>query len=113
MWDNVGMARNEQGLRKAIEEIPKIRAEFWRDVKDTGDFDNLNMELEKANRVADFLEIGELMARDALMRPESCGGHFREESQTDENEAKRDDENYKTRCRLGIYRCWKWAHQKC
>ncbi|RLA61977.1 MAG: fumarate reductase/succinate dehydrogenase flavoprotein subunit [Epsilonproteobacteria bacterium] len=94
MWDNVGMARNEQGLRKAIEEIPKIREEFWKDVKVTGDFDNLNMELEKANRVADFLEIGELMARDALMRPESCGGHFRDESQTDENEAKRDDENY-------------------
>lgn len=94
MWDNVGMARNETGLKKAIETIRSIRADFWKNVKVTGSNVDVNTELEKAGRVADFLELGELMALDALMRPESCGGHFREESQTEEGEAKRDDENY-------------------
>lgn len=94
MWEYVGMSRSEEGLKKAISEIQSLRKEFWKDVKVTGSADGLNIELEKANRVADFLELGELMARDALARPESCGGHFREESQTEENEAKRDDENY-------------------
>lgn len=94
MWEYVGMARNETGLKKAISEISSLRKEFWKDVKVTGTDVGINIELEKANRVADFLELGELMARDALERKESCGGHFREESQTEENEAKRDDENF-------------------
>ncbi len=94
MWDNVGMARNEEGLKSAIKQIQEIREEFWTNVKVTGEMDNLNPELEKAGRVADFIDIGELMARDALNRNESCGGHFREESATEEGEAKRDDENF-------------------
>jgi succinate dehydrogenase / fumarate reductase flavoprotein subunit len=94
MWEYVGMSRNEEGLKKAISEIQQLRKDFWSDVNVLGTADGLNVELEKANRVADFIELGELMARDALERPESCGGHFREESQTEENEAKRDDENY-------------------
>ncbi len=94
MWDHVGMSRNEAGLKKAIEEIKEIRAEFWRDLMVPGQNESLNTELEKAGRISDFLEMGELMARDALERRESCGGHFREESQTAENEALRDDENY-------------------
>jgi len=94
MWDYVGMARNEEGLKKALSEIPKLREEFWKDVRIPGNTDEYNPELEKAGRVADFLELGELMARDALNRTESCGGHFREESQTEEGEAKRDDENF-------------------
>ncbi len=94
MWDNVGMARNEQGLKKAIAQIQSIRENFWKDVKVTGTNVDVNTELEKAGRVADFLELGELMALDALERTESCGGHFREESQTEEGEAKRDDENF-------------------
>ncbi len=94
MWDKVGMARNEKGLLEAISEIKSIREEFYKDVKVTGTADGVNLELEKAGRVADFLELGELMALDALKRPESCGGHFREESQTEEGEAKRDDENF-------------------
>jgi succinate dehydrogenase / fumarate reductase flavoprotein subunit len=94
MWDKVGMARNEKGLKEAIAEIKEIRAEFYKDVKVTGTAEGVNSELEKAGRVADFLELGELMALDALMRPESCGGHFREESQTEEGEAKRDDEKF-------------------
>lgn len=94
MWEYVGMARNEQGLNKAIQEIRQLRKEFWQDVKVMGTEVGINIELEKANRVADFLELGELMARDALERRESCGGHFREESQTEENEARRDDENF-------------------
>lgn len=94
MWNNVGMSRNKAGLEEAIQKIKVLREEFWQDVKVTGVSDNVNTELEKANRVADFLELGELMARDALTREESAGGHFREEHQTDENEAKRDDENY-------------------
>lgn len=94
MWDNVGMSRNEERLKKAISEIQKLRKEFWQDVKIPGDMEGINVELEKATRVADFLELGELMARDALERNESCGGHFREESQTEENEALRRDEEY-------------------
>lgn len=94
MWEYVGMSRNKEGLEKAIKQISDLRKEFWSDVNVLGSADGLNVELEKANRVADFIELGELMARDALERNESCGGHFREESQTEENEAKRDDENY-------------------
>ncbi|MCY1721756.1 fumarate reductase/succinate dehydrogenase flavoprotein subunit [Prolixibacteraceae bacterium Z1-6] len=94
MWDNVGMARNAEGLKKAITDIKEIRAEFWKDVRIPGELNNLNPELEKAGRVADFLDIGELMARDALDRNESCGGHFREESATEEGEAKRNDEKF-------------------
>ena len=94
LWENVGMARNKSGLEKAIESIPKLKDEFWKNVKITGTADELNPELEKAGRVADFLELGELMARDALNREESCGGHFREEHQTEENEAKRNDKDF-------------------
>lgn len=94
MWDYVGMSRNEEGLKKAIKLIKEVRDEFWKDVKITGELDNLNPELEKAGRVADFLEIGELIALDALNRNESCGGHFREESATEEGEAKRNDDKY-------------------
>jgi succinate dehydrogenase / fumarate reductase flavoprotein subunit len=94
MWEYVGMARNEGGLKKALIEIPKLREEFYHDLRVPGDPNNLNPELEKAGRIADFLELGELMARDALERKESCGGHFREESQTPDNEAMRDDANF-------------------
>ena len=94
MWDYCGMARNDAGLRHALERIPQIRAEFWRDVRVPGVGADLNQELEKAGRVADFLEFGELMCHDALMRTESCGGHFRTESQTEDGEALRDDENF-------------------
>ncbi len=94
LWDNVGMSRNEAGLKKAIAEIKKLRDEFYSDLLVPGEMKNVNPELEKAGRVADFLELGELLARDALNRKESCGGHFREESATDEGEAKRDDENF-------------------
>ena len=94
MWDKCGMARNADGLNEAIREIRALRDEFWRDVRVTGDADELNIELEKAGRVADFLELGELMCIDALDREESCGGHFREEHQTEEGEALRDDENF-------------------
>ena len=94
MWDHVGMARNEVGLKKAISDIQALRADFWKNLKVSGAAEEVNLELEKAGRVADFLELGELMALDALERKESCGGHFREESQTEENEAKRDDTNF-------------------
>jgi succinate dehydrogenase / fumarate reductase flavoprotein subunit len=94
MWDKVGMSRNEEGLKTAIESIRKLREEFWRDVNVPGDAGHFNLELHKATRVADFLELGELMALDALERKESCGGHFREEYQTPDGEAKRDDENF-------------------
>ena len=94
MWEYVGMARNEEGLKKAIELIQALKKEFWTNVYVAGETDVFNQELEKALRVADFLEIGELMARDALNRNESCGGHFREEMQTEEGETKRDDVNY-------------------
>ncbi len=94
MWDKCGMARNAEGLKVAVEEIRALRKEFWSNVRVTGGIDEFNPELEKAGRVADFLELGELMCMDALMRNESCGGHFREESQTEEGEAKRDDDNF-------------------
>lgn len=94
MWDKVGMARNAKGLNEAIVEIAALREEFYNEVKVPGDANGLNQELEKATRVADFLELGELFAKDALHRNESCGGHFREEYQTEEGEAQRDDENF-------------------
>jgi succinate dehydrogenase / fumarate reductase flavoprotein subunit len=98
MWDKVGMSRNEKGLKEAMAEIKQIREEFWKEVKVPGDANEMNPELEKAGRVADFLELGELFAKDALMRQESCGGHFREESAEEsgpqKGEAKRDDENF-------------------
>lgn len=94
MWDYCGMARDEQGLIHAKEKIRSLREEFWADVRVLGDNDNLNQSLEKAGRVADFLEFAESFAHDALQRNESCGGHFRTESQTPEGEARRDDENY-------------------
>jgi succinate dehydrogenase / fumarate reductase flavoprotein subunit len=94
MWDNVGMARSRESLTLALERIPGIRAEFWENVNVTGSGEDLNQELERAGRVADFLEFAELMARDALHREESCGGHFRVEFQTPDHEAKRDDANF-------------------
>ena len=94
MWNKVGMARNAKGLAEAIEEIAALREEFHKDVKVPGSADSFNQELEKAGRVADFLELGELFAKDALHRNESCGGHFREEYQSEEGEAQRDDENF-------------------
>ncbi|MEC4116529.1 fumarate reductase/succinate dehydrogenase flavoprotein subunit [Myroides phaeus] len=94
MWDKVGMARNAKGLTEAMAEIAKLREDFYKDVKVSGTADSFNQELEKALRVADFLELGELFAKDALHREESCGGHFREEHQTPDGEAKRDDENF-------------------
>ncbi len=94
MWDKCGMARNANGLREALTEIRQIREEFWKDVRVPGSANELNPELEKAGRVADFLELGELMCMDALHREESCGGHFREESQTPEGEAERNDERF-------------------
>ena len=94
MWDYCGMARNEEGLRHAKQEVIRLRDEFWKDLKVTGTNDELNMSLEKANRVADFFELGELMIDDALQRRESCGGHFREESQTEEGEALRIDDEF-------------------
>jgi len=94
MWKNVGMARNKQGLTEAITNIKTLRETFWQDLALTGNENDMNKQLEQANRLGDYLELGELMARDALMREESCGGHFREEHQTEEGEAKRDDENF-------------------
>ena len=94
MWDKVGMARNEKGLKEAITEIREIREQFWKEVRVPGSLNEFNQELEKAERVGDFLELGELFARDALQRTESCGGHFREESMTEEGEALRDDKNF-------------------
>jgi len=107
MWDNVGMARNEKGLKEAIEEIQKIKDEFWKEVTVPGTADELNPELEKAGRVADFLELGLLFAKDALERNESCGGHFREESVEldgeQKGEAKRDDDNF------AYVAAWEWT----
>ncbi len=94
MWNKVGMARNATGLKEAIKEIQELREEFWNEVRVPGSTNEMNAELEKAGRVADFLELGELFAKDALHREESCGGHFREEYQTEEGEALRDDENF-------------------
>ena len=94
MWDNVGMGRNKAGLQKALKEIPKLREEFWKNVKVVGEAEDINAELERAGRVADFLELAELLAFDALHREESCGGHFREEHQTEEGEALRNDKKF-------------------
>ncbi len=94
LWDRCGMARNAGGLQEALARIPELREEFWRNVNVPGSDAELNQSLEKAGRVADFLELGELMCRDALDREESCGGHFREEYQTDDGEARRDDERF-------------------
>jgi succinate dehydrogenase / fumarate reductase flavoprotein subunit len=100
MWDKCGMARNKKGLQEALTKIPEVREEFWQNVRVLGDEENLNVSLEKAGRVADFLEFGELMCRDALEREESCGGHFREEHQTPDGEAKRDDKNF---CHVAVW----------
>jgi len=94
MWKYCGMARNKEGLEKALQEIPALRQEFWANVKVPGDAASINQSLERASRVADFLELGELMCRDALTREESCGGHFREEYQYPDGECKRDDEKF-------------------
>jgi succinate dehydrogenase / fumarate reductase flavoprotein subunit len=94
LWDNVGMSRTENGLVKALRTIPQLRTEFWKDVTIPGEPNNLNKTLEYAGRVADYLEFAELLTLDALHRRESCGGHFREESQTPDGEALRDDEHY-------------------
>ena len=98
MWDKCGMSRNAQDLRQAMEEIRALREDFWKNVSVPGDMNSLNAELEKAGRVADFLELGELFAKDALHREESAGGHFREEyveeSGEQQGEAKRDDEAF-------------------
>jgi succinate dehydrogenase / fumarate reductase flavoprotein subunit len=94
LWESCGMARNRDGLKQALEKIPALRDEFWRDVKVVGKNEELNQTLEKAGRAADFLEFGELMCHDALLREESCGGHFREEHQTEEGEAKRNDDDF-------------------
>ena len=103
MWDKCGMARNEQGLKEAIKEIAALREEFWKDVKVPGKADEFNPELDKAGRVADFLELGELMCYDALDRNESCGGHFREEYQSEEGEALRNDADY------AYAACWEFS----
>lgn len=102
MWDFVGMGRNKKGLLKAIDEIKQVKKEFWSNVFIPGEGLDLNVELEKALRLADFIEIGELMARDALHREESCGGHFREEYQTPEGEALRQDDKF------NYVACWKY-----
>jgi succinate dehydrogenase / fumarate reductase flavoprotein subunit len=94
MWNKCGMARNAQGLGEAVGQIRQLRDEFWRSVKVLGTGEALNQNLEHAGRVADFMEFAELFAQDALHRQESCGGHFREEYQSEEGEAKRDDENF-------------------
>ena len=94
IWEYCGMARSEEGLTTAIEKIKELRKDFWSNLRVVGEAGNINPELERAGRVADFIEFGELMCRDALMREESCGGHFRIEHQTEEGEALRDDENF-------------------
>ena len=106
MWDNVGMSRSKTSLNKALNLIPQIKSDFWNNVNIPGKNEEFNPELEKAGRLADFIELGELMAHDALAREESCGGHFREEHQTDENEAKRDDHNF------SHVAAWEYAESK-
>ncbi len=103
MWDYCGMARNASGLKHALQRIPELREEFWQNVNVPGSGEEMNQSLEKAGRVADFLELGELMCLDALEREESCGGHFREEHQTEDGEAKRDDERF---CHVAV---WEYA----
>jgi succinate dehydrogenase / fumarate reductase flavoprotein subunit len=94
IWDYCGMSRSREGLQKALSMIANIKEEFWNNVRVLGDSNEVNQELEKAGRVADFIELGDLMCRDALTREESCGGHFREEYQTPDNEALRNDEKF-------------------
>ena len=94
IWDKCGMARSAEGLRTAIAEVQALKAEFWSDVRIPGEINAMNTELDKAGRVADFIELGELMCKDALQREESCGGHFREEHQTEDGEALRHDDQY-------------------
>jgi succinate dehydrogenase / fumarate reductase flavoprotein subunit len=103
MWDLCGMERSEESLRKALDRIPELRREFWTNVKVVGDWGGFNQNLEHAGRVADFIELAELMCVDALHRSESCGGHFRAESQTPEGEALRDDEHY------SYVAAWEWT----
>ncbi|MEK6767703.1 MAG: fumarate reductase/succinate dehydrogenase flavoprotein subunit, partial [Gemmatimonadota bacterium] len=102
MWEHCGMARNRKGLETALQKIPALRDEFWQNLNVTGETAELNQSLEVAGRVADFMELGELMCRDALAREESCGGHFREEHQTEDGEAKRDDARF---CHAAV-----WEH---
>jgi succinate dehydrogenase / fumarate reductase flavoprotein subunit len=108
MWEHCGMARNRNGLETALQKIPALREEFWRDVNVPGSAEELNQSLEMAGRVADFLELGELMCLDALEREESCGGHFREEYQTPDGEALRDDQRF---CHVAAWE-WKGEGQK-
>jgi succinate dehydrogenase / fumarate reductase flavoprotein subunit len=103
VWDYCGMARDKNGLEKALSEIPALREEFEKNVRVLGDPDGVNQSLEKVGRVADFFELGELMCRDALERQESCGGHFRAEYQTEEGEALRDDDKF---CHVAA---WEWS----
>jgi len=112
MWNKVGMARNEKGLKEVISEISSLREEFWKDVNVVGKAEDLNQTLERAGRVADYLELGELMALDALDRNESCGCHFREEYQTEEGEAKRDDDNYRYVAAWEFANAGKWNLHK-
>lgn len=112
MWDKVGMARNEAGLKKAIEEIRELKKEFWQNVTIPGSGDDVNQTLERAGRLADYFELGELMALDALERKESCGGHFRQEYQFEDGEAKRDDENYAFVSAWEFEDVSKWNHHK-
>jgi succinate dehydrogenase / fumarate reductase flavoprotein subunit len=102
MWEHIGMARNAEGLQEAVKLLRKLKQEFWSNVRIPGSDEDLNIELEKALRLADFIEIGELMARDAFTREESCGGHFREEYQTPEGEALRQDD------KLSFVSCWEY-----
>jgi len=103
MWEYCGMERTEDGLKKAIDLIRSLRDDFWRNVKVLGTSDSLNQSLERAGRVADFFELGELMCIDALNRRESCGGHFRAESQTEDGEALRHDDQY------AYVAAWEWV----
>jgi succinate dehydrogenase / fumarate reductase flavoprotein subunit len=103
VWDHVGMERSREGLEKALGEIPALKEEFWKDLKVLGSDQGINHALEQAGRVADFFELAELIARDALVREESCGGHFRVEHQTEDGEAQRDDDNFSHAT------AWEWA----
>ena len=103
MWNNAGMARSDASLREALARIPSLRDEFWRNVQVAGDNEEINQSLERAGRVADFLELAELLCIDALHRTESCGAHFRVESQTEEGEALRDDEHF------AYVAAWEWT----
>jgi succinate dehydrogenase / fumarate reductase flavoprotein subunit len=103
VWEKCGMSRSETGLKELLEQIPALREEFWRDVTVTGSAGTFNQVIERAGRVADFLEFAETMVLDALERRESCGGHFREESQTEDGEALRDDDNF---CHVSA---WEWT----